>query len=41
MLYKSLPWVPMYLKKNVREGKNNNLALFLPLINYKGLRKKE
>ena len=40
MLYKSLPWVPMYLKENVRQGKKNYLALFLPLINYKGLRKK-
>jgi hypothetical protein len=40
MLYKSLPWVPIYLKENVRQGKKYYLTLFLPLINYKGLRKK-
>lgn len=40
MLYKSLPWVPQYFRENIRRKEKEHLVLFLPLINYKGLRKK-
>jgi hypothetical protein len=40
MLYKLLPWVPIYLKENIRRSEKYYLAIFLPLVNYKGLRKK-
>ena len=41
MLYKSLPWVPKYFKENLKRKEKESLVLFLPLINYKGLKKKE
>lgn len=40
MLYKSLPWVPQYLIENLKRKEKESLVFFLPLINYKGLRKK-